>query len=88
MRTISEQQVITKTTYTADGTTDIYSVPFEYLSKAHVIVTADGEAADYEWLSDHAVKFDTPPQRRRHTIRLSVRDAAGNIARYEGSFVR
>ena len=62
MRTISEQQVITKTTYTADGTTDIYSVPFEYLSKAHVIVTADGEAADYEWLSDHAVKFDTPPQ--------------------------
>ena len=62
MRTISEQQVITKTTYTADGTTDIYNVPFEYLSKAHVIVTADGEAADYEWLSDHAVKFDTPPQ--------------------------
>ena len=62
VRTISEQQVITKTTYTADGTTDIYSVPFEYLSKAHVIVTADGEAADYEWLSDHAVKFNTPPQ--------------------------
>ena len=62
MRTISEQQVITKTTYTADGTTDIYNVPFEYLSKAHVIVTADGEAADYEWLSDHAVKFNTPPQ--------------------------
>ena len=33
-------------------------------------------------------EFRTSPQRRRHTIRVSVRDAAGNIARYEGSFVR
>ena len=62
VRTIPEQQVITKTTYTADGATDIYNVPFEYLSKAHVIVTADGKTEPYEWLTDHSIKFETPPQ--------------------------
>lgn len=33
-------------------------------------------------------EFRTPPQRRRHTIQVTVRDGAGNIARYEGTFVR
>ena len=54
-------------------------------------MTIDGEwvpSERYPMRGTLVHEFDTPPQRRRHTIRLSVRDAAGNIARYEGSFVR
>ncbi len=32
--------------------------------------------------------FDTPATRRRHTVRLTVTDAVGNTARWEGSFYR
>lgn len=32
--------------------------------------------------------FDTPPARSRHRVQLTVRDAAGNTTRWEGSFYR
>lgn len=32
--------------------------------------------------------FDTPPTRSRHTVRLTVRDGAGNTASWEGTFYR
>ncbi|WP_288863843.1 M23 family metallopeptidase [uncultured Alistipes sp.] len=32
--------------------------------------------------------FDTPPTRNRHTVRLTVRDGAGNTASWEGTFYR
>ena len=32
--------------------------------------------------------FDTPPAHRSHTIRLTVRDGAGNTASWEGTFYR
>lgn len=54
-------------------------------------MTIDGEwvpSERYPMRGTLVHEFDTPPQHRRHEIRLSVRDAAGNVARYEGTFVR
>lgn len=35
-----------------------------------------------------AYRFDTPANRRKHAIDLTVRDGCGNTARYTGTFVR
>lgn len=54
-------------------------------------VTIDGEWVPSERYPMKGIlvhEFVTPPQSRRHTIRVTVRDACGNIGRYEGSFVR
>ena len=50
--------VITSVTYTADGSTSIYAVPFDYLSKTHVhIYINDVETTAYTYLTDYSVKF-------------------------------
>ncbi len=59
-------------------------------------ITAWSMTIDGEWVPSErypmrgtlVYEFTTPPQHRRHTIRVTARDAGGNIARYEGSFVR
>lgn len=59
---ITISTITTKTIYTADGVTSIFAIPFEYLSKAHVNITVEGEpATDFEWLAPYSVKFAEAP---------------------------
>lgn len=39
----------------------IYSIPFDYLSKAHVKVTVNGREIDYAWITAYSVRLTTPP---------------------------
>lgn len=46
--------MLTSVDYPADGANDLFSVPFPYLSKAHVVVSVDGvvlPTTAYEWLT-------------------------------------
>jgi hypothetical protein len=47
--------------YTGDGATSIYAVPFEYRSKADVVVTVDGNSATFSWSSPSAVQISPTP---------------------------
>lgn len=55
--------ITTKITYIGNNSTTIYSVPFEYLSRSHVIITVDGRAAEeYTWVTRHIIGFAAPPK--------------------------
>lgn len=54
-------------------------------------MTIDGEwvpSERYPMRGTVVHEFRTPPTGKRHTLRLTVRDGAGNVTRYEGSYVR
>ena len=54
-------EIITKSVLTGDGITKNYTIPFDYLSRAHVSITVDGEAEEYEYTNAKAITFTTPP---------------------------
>ena len=48
-------------TYTGDGATTSYSVPFPYLAQSHVNVLINGVATnDFTWITDSTIQLDTP----------------------------
>ena len=52
-------------TYTGDGSTQIYTVPFPFIKQEDIHVFLDAEevpAERIEWLSEASIKFDTPPE--------------------------
>lgn len=54
--------VTTKVTYIGNNSTMIYSVPFEYLSRSHVIITINGAETEYTWITSHVIGFREPPE--------------------------
>ena len=54
-----------RVSYTGDGTTSLYSVPFPYISQDYVEVRVAGVllslTIDYSWLTDSTIQFVTPP---------------------------
>lgn len=48
-------------TYTGDGSTDTYAVPFKYISETHVYVKVDGTLVSFTWQTDGTIKLDTAP---------------------------
>ena len=54
--------VVTKIKYKGDGQTKTYVIPFEYLSKSHVIITVNEKPQTYEYVSAYTITFDTAPQ--------------------------
>lgn len=53
--------VTTKITYIGNNSTMVYSIPFDYLSKSHVIITIDGNVPEYTWIHAHSIVFNLPP---------------------------
>ena len=52
-------------TYTGDGSTQIYTVPFPFIKQEDIHVFLDAEevpAERIEWLSESSIKFDMPPE--------------------------
>lgn len=53
------------TTYTGDGQTTVFSVPFSFLDRKDVHVTVDKTALEpgvgYDWLTDASLRFAVPP---------------------------
>jgi hypothetical protein len=47
--------------YTGDGTNDLFSVPFSYLLKEHIVVRVDGEEVSFTWLNDAVIKTSSKP---------------------------
>ncbi len=48
-------------TYTGDGVTTDFAIPFQYLSQDEVVVTVDDAAASYSFTSESIIQFDTAP---------------------------
>ncbi|MEG1913142.1 MAG: phage tail fiber protein, partial [Cloacibacillus sp.] len=53
--------VTTSATYTADGTTATYVIPFEYLSRSHVYVTVDGNITAFDFGTAYTAILSQPP---------------------------
>lgn len=54
--------VITRIVYTADGLTNIYAIPFDYLSRSHVFIKVNGqEKDDVNWLSAYSIQTNGVP---------------------------
>ena len=54
----------TNVVYPADGTNDLFAVPFPYLDRSHVFVFLDGEllpTTAYTWETTGSVRFVSPP---------------------------
>ncbi|HWL80109.1 MAG TPA: phage tail fiber protein [Roseomonas sp.] len=47
--------------YTGDGSTKLFSVPFEYISQDHVSVTVDGASASFTWLNSNTIQLPSAP---------------------------
>ena len=50
-----------KVTYVASGATDLFSVPFEFLSREHVTVSVNTVDSSFTWESDGQIRLDTTP---------------------------
>ena len=61
MRPIADTEVITSVSYTADGTTATYVIPFEYLSRSHVYVTVDGNITAFAFGTACTAILSQPP---------------------------
>ena len=48
-------------TYESDGSTKEYSIPFEYLDKDHVHVSANNEEKSFTWINDGLISLDFVP---------------------------
>lgn len=53
--------VITEVSYVGNGIDQIYAVPFEYLSRAHVYVTENDKPVAFTWLTDHSIRVTVAP---------------------------
>ena len=53
--------IITQTTYTADGSTVNYIIPFEYLSREHVKVIVDDKAAEFTFGTTNTIILAAAP---------------------------
>jgi hypothetical protein len=64
-------------TYTGDGSTTDYTIPFEYLDDAHVVVElAETPTTEWSFLNDTTVRMDTAPATDvRLVIKRSTPDA-------------
>jgi hypothetical protein len=51
----------TSVTYTGDGTTSVYSVPFDYIAKTDVRVTVGGVTASFTWTSPTTIQISPTP---------------------------
>ena len=60
---MSVKYVVTSVTYKADGSTQNFSIPFEYLSKSHVKVLIDGikYLTNFTFLSAYVVRLGYIP---------------------------
>lgn len=47
--------------YTGDGTTRVFSVPFQYLDRSHVKVTVDGVNKAFSWLASNSIRLTAVP---------------------------
>jgi hypothetical protein len=47
--------------YTADGITNVFPVPFEYLDKSHIVATVNQEVATFSWLTNNTIQLDVTP---------------------------
>lgn len=48
-------------TYTGNGSTDTFAVPFSFIDRTHVAATVDGSSATFSWLSDSQVQMTSAP---------------------------
>lgn len=70
--------------YTGDGSTDSFSVPFPYIEQEHVIVSVDDQAVGYEFTSTNQITFaDAPPDASQVIIQRRT-PADGLIALIQG----
>lgn len=54
----------TRSTVTADGTTNVFSVVFPFLDRTHVKVNLDGVAVEttaFSWITDGSIQFSSTP---------------------------
>lgn len=51
----------TPVTYTGDGSTTNFTIPFPYLSEDEVSVTVDGAEASFSFLSESVIQFSSAP---------------------------
>lgn len=51
--------ITTRISYTADGVSNIYTVPFNYLSRSHVFMKINGVVAEFNWLTAYTVQTTT-----------------------------
>lgn len=49
------------TSYTGDGSTVNFAVPFPFVSRSHVIATVNGVVTAFTWLTDGLIQFATAP---------------------------
>ena len=49
------------TTYTGDGSTTQYAVPFGYIRREHVLATVATVAATFTWVNNSLIQMTTPP---------------------------
>lgn len=50
-----------KVTYTGTGTLTNFTIPFQYLDKANILVTVDGNPKSFTWLNDTTVVISPAP---------------------------
>ena len=48
--------ITTRISYTADGISNIYTVPFDYLSRSHVFMKINGVESEFTWLTAYTVQ--------------------------------
>jgi hypothetical protein len=48
-------------TYTADGSTNQFSITFDYISQSHVVVTVDGTSAAFTFINTSTVQLNSTP---------------------------
>lgn len=53
---------LTYVTYTGDGTTKVFPVPFPYLDKKHVYAAVDDALPAVTWLNDATLSFEVAPE--------------------------
>lgn len=47
--------------YSADGSTDEFTIPFSYISRSDVVVQISGVSVDFEFINDSQIKLTTVP---------------------------
>lgn len=53
---------LSRTTYTGNGVTTNYTIPFSYISKDHIKVYLNNtQTTSYTWFNDTTIQFTTPP---------------------------
>ena len=48
-------------TYTADGSTNQFSITFDYISQSHVVVTVDGTSAAFTFINTSTLQLNSTP---------------------------